>query len=482
MGRFASSFGLSEANGRTIRIAKAFTVLKVLDTLSLMMSMTFLFIYIADLLGGGPGRYIEGMALLGVLIVINMASQTILDYPTGSIGDWIGQRYLLAGAFLTYGLSLYLLSLATIDTSFFYFVVVMVLLGIGGALESGALDAWLDNNYRVAAPEDQERMQYGVFRGKALGLFFLVDAIVMVPGGLLAALFGRAWVFQLQFVLCIGLAIASMWLIQDLPELKEGKEEKPSVGEYFSLLKGGIGYVFGSPFAKYTIVGLMMVASTVIISAVLIMTPMFYQYLSVDFAVASLVSLITIPRIFYTERSGVWAQKYEPRKWIPRLKFVQSTLFLLLLALLMFVFPPQLASLSMLTLTFPFTDIVILAVPVESLLPVALIFIIYTVTGAFGQIETVLTQRVLIDAIPTRVRNSVYSLFPTLMLLFSMPQISLYGWIITEYGVPLALILCSLVSFVGVLLMRRGLSYPIPTEEESVESEVAEEEIVSDEG
>ena len=219
--------------------------------------MTFLFIYIADLLGGGPGRYIEGMALLGVLIVINMASQTILDYPTGSIGDWIGQRYLLAGAFLTYGLSLFLLSLATIDTSFIYFVVVMVLMGIGGALESGALEAWLDNNYRVAAPEDDQRMQYGVFRGKALSLFFLVDAIVMVPGGLLAALFGRAWVFQLQFVLCIGLAIASMWLIQDLPELKEGKEERPSVGEYFSLLKGGIGYVFDSPFAKYTIVGLM---------------------------------------------------------------------------------------------------------------------------------------------------------------------------------------------------------------------------------
>lgn len=153
-----------------------------------------------------------------------------------------------------------------------------------------------------------------------------------------------------------------------------------------------------------------------------------------------------------------------------------------MLALLMFVFPPQLASLSMITLAFPFTDIVILAVPAESLLPVVLILIISTVTGAFGQIETVLTQRVLIDAIPTRVRNSVYSLFPTLMLLFSMPQITLFGWVITEYGVPLALILCSLISFVGVLLMRRGLSYPIPTEEESVESEVAEEEIVSDEG
>ncbi len=471
MGRFSSSFGLSEANDRTIGITKAYTALRVLDILSLTMSMTFLFIYIADLLGGGEGKYIEGMALLGVLIVINMASQTILDYPTGSIGDWIGQRYLLAGAFVIYGLFFLLLSLASVESPFLYFVAIMVLMGIGGALESGALEAWLDSNYRVAAPEDDQRMQYGVFRGKASSLFFFLNAIVMIPGGLLSALFGRAWVFQFQSILCIGLAIASMYFIQDLPELKKASEEKPSMGEYYSLLKGGIGYVFSDPFAKYTIVGLMMVASTVIISQALIMTPMYYQYLSVDLAVASLVSLLAIPRIFYTERSGVWAKKFEPKKWIPRLKIIRNPLFLLLLTLLMLILPPQLASSSLLLLTFPFTDIVILAVPIESVLPVILIFIIYTATGAFGQIENVLTQRVLIDAIPTRVRNGVYSLFPTLMLIFAMPQVIFYGWIITEYGVPLSLLLCSGVAIIGILLIRKGFSYPIPVPDDGLAME-----------
>jgi MFS family permease len=482
LGRFASAFGLSEANERTVKIARSYTVLSVLDHLSLMISIAFLFIYMADMLGGGPGQYMEGMALLGVLIVINMGTHTILDYPTGGIGDWIGQRYLLAGAFLTYGVSLFLLSLATPESPFSYFLIIMVMLGFGGALESGALEAWLDNNYRIAAPEDEQRVQYGVFYGKTWSLFLIVNATVMIPGGLLAALFGRAWVFQLQFVLCIGLAIASMKLIQDLPELEELREGRPSIGEYYSVLKGGLSYVFGNPFAKYVIVGLMLVASTVPVWSALIMFPVYYQYLVADFAVASFMSLITIPAIFYTERSGIWAKRFEPKKWIPRLKFVQSTVFMLLLALLMFLLPPQLGSISILTVVFPFTDIVILAVPLESLLPVLLLLIIRTVTGAFGSIETVLTQRILIDAIPTRVRNSVYSLFPTLMLLFSMPQISVFGWVITEYGVPLALIFCSMVATLGVLLMRKGLSYPIPVDEEPVGPEVVEEEVVPDEG
>ena len=81
--------------------------MRILDILFLTMSMAFLFIYIAEALGGGPGQYPEGMALLGVLIVVNMATHTILDYPTGAMGDWIVQRYLLATAFFTYAIFLF---------------------------------------------------------------------------------------------------------------------------------------------------------------------------------------------------------------------------------------------------------------------------------------------------------------------------------------------------------------------------------------
>ena len=84
MGRFARAFGLSEANERTVKITRSYTVLRALDTIALMMTIPFLFIHMADLLGGGPGQYLEGMTLLGILMVINMATQVIHDFPI----DW----------------------------------------------------------------------------------------------------------------------------------------------------------------------------------------------------------------------------------------------------------------------------------------------------------------------------------------------------------------------------------------------------------
>ena len=63
---------------------------------------------------------------------------------------------------------------------------------------------------------------------------------------------------------------------------------------------------------------------------------------------------------------------------------------------------------------------------------------------------------------------------PTLMLIFSMPQISFFGWIIQMSGVPLALILCSGIALIGVGLIHKGFTYPIPTHDD--EQEVTEDE------
>jgi hypothetical protein len=55
-------------------------------------------IYIAESLGNGD--YFAGLTLVGFLAIIQMAIQTALDYPTGALGDWIGQRYVIASALL----------------------------------------------------------------------------------------------------------------------------------------------------------------------------------------------------------------------------------------------------------------------------------------------------------------------------------------------------------------------------------------------
>ena len=92
MSRMKSFLGLPDANEKVLRLAKIMAILGPLANFSFVLSTTFYVIFVAEALGGGPGNYLQGMGLVGVLVVIQMIVQTLLDYPTGAIGDWIGQR------------------------------------------------------------------------------------------------------------------------------------------------------------------------------------------------------------------------------------------------------------------------------------------------------------------------------------------------------------------------------------------------------
>ena len=238
MGRFISFMGLADSNEKTQRLAKIFTGLSSLFVFSYAISTTFYLIFVAEALGGGPGRYVEGLTLVGILVVIRMAVHTLLDYPTGALGDYIGQRYLMASAFLTYALSFYMVSLVTTSTPFFFLIIIYALMGFAASQESGALDAWFDNNYRVIAPEDETRIQYGILQGKVAMLIYFFSAFVMIPGSLLAVLLSRAWVFQFQSSLFIFLAILSMRYVLDYPETKKARVGSLSFKKYMSVLKG----------------------------------------------------------------------------------------------------------------------------------------------------------------------------------------------------------------------------------------------------
>jgi hypothetical protein len=367
----------------------------------------------------------------------------------------------------------YLVSLVTYDSPFLFLAIIYALQGIGGSQESGAMGAWLDNNWRVAMVEDEGRKQYGVFIGKYGMVMWLVNVLILIPGGILAVAIARQWVFQLQAILCIGIAILVLRFVKDLPGVKAVKESKPSMQEYFSLLRGGISYLFSSRYITYLLIGSMLVNSCITVWGSLILFPIYYGYLVTDVAVASLRTLVMIPLVFYSERSGVWAKRYKPEKWIPRFRFIQTAgaIFFWVVAAIVLIFPLPPPGSPMISLMIPGTDILILQVPVASIIPVFLLIILFFTCGAFLQIGGVLTSRIFIDAIPNRVRNGVYSLFPTVIMLMAIPQIAFFGWFIPFAGIPLTLLLCGCVSTIGVLMIRRGLSYPPPVMEDDVEAD-----------
>jgi hypothetical protein len=47
-------------------------------------------------------------------------------------------------------------------------------------------------------------------------------------------------------------------------------------------------------------------------------------------------------------------------------------------------------------------------------------------------------------------------------MLFAMPLLIFFGWLLPLYKFPLTFALCSLIALLGALLIKKGFSYPIP--------------------
>ncbi|MFW9834417.1 MAG: MFS transporter [Candidatus Thorarchaeota archaeon] len=467
MSRMKSFLGLPDATDKVIRLAKIMGILGPLANVIFTLSTTFFVIFVAEALGGGPGMYLQGMGLVGTLVVVQMIVQISLDYPTGAVGDWIGQRYIISGAQVSFGIAFLLISFVTVDTPYAYLVGVYALMGFAQSQASGAWGAWFDNNYRVAMPGDTDRKQYGVFWGRMGMMMQIVSTASLIPGSILAVVFSRAWVFQLQGILAFVFAIAVFRLVRDFPEVEEQRAAnggRPDMGEYFSILRGGVSYLFRHAFVRYIAVGTMLAVSSIMVWGNLILFPMYYLYLITDVGVASFRTLLFIPGIFSQERSGIWSRRFEPKKWIPRFRLMQTCgfIFFWVFATIMTFFPPATTSTDTLILYWPFTTIELLSLPVENIVPIVLIFTTFVSTSFFGGFAEILTQRVLIDVIPNRIRNSMYSLFPTLATLFAIPQIALFGWLITIIGFPMTLAACGLISLTGVMLIIHGFRHEAP--------------------
>jgi MFS family permease len=460
-----SFLGLPDANEKVLRLAKIMAIMGPLANFTFVLSTTFYVIFVAEALGGGPGNYLQGMGLVGVLVVIQMVVQTILDYPTGAVGDWIGQRWVIASAQICYALSFIMLSLVTVSTPFYYLVIVYFLSGLAQSQASGAWAAWFDNNYRVAMPGDTDRKQYGMFWGRMGMMMQIIATASLIPGSILAVVFSRPWVFQLQAVLGLALAVVSFILVRDFPEVEAQRDARPDMGEYIGILKGGVSFLFKYPYVRYIVIGGMMATSSIMVWGNLILFPMYYMYLITDVAVASFRTLLFTPGIFAQERSGVWSRRFEPKKWIPRFRFIQTCgfVFFWVFATIMFLFPPaDASSVNVISIYWPFTGIELLTLPLENILPIALIFSTFVLTSFFGGFAEILTQRVLLDVIPNKIRNSMYSLAPTIATIFAIPQIALFGWLLNIIGFPLTLMSCGVVSAIGVLFIIFGFRHERP--------------------
>ena len=229
--------GTQELPSRAQYYMRTFLYLSMIISFLASLSSTFYVLFSIDQIG---------FALTAVCTSIMLATQLIFDYPSGSLGDWIGQRWVLAIAFIFYGISFIFLTNAH---TFFDFALIAAINGFGNAQSSGAFATWVDNNYRVAVGEaDPDRKIYGFSTSRVNSLNNFALAASFLIGGTLATLISRRIVFTIQFGLTTIIILLILIYLKDVKidnvtpvESSELKTSK--VSNYFTYLKGGISYL-----------------------------------------------------------------------------------------------------------------------------------------------------------------------------------------------------------------------------------------------
>jgi hypothetical protein len=219
----------------------------------------------------------------------------------------------------------------------------------------------------------------------------------------------------------------------------------------------------------------------------LILFPLYFSFLVTMVAVSAFRTLVFIPQALANERSGVLAKRFEPKKWIPRFRILQfmGIVFYLALAAIVHFFPgipagTDPSTIEFYTVLIPFTNLPLIEIPVQTLIPVTLLFLVFIALSMFGAIAGILTQRVMLDVIPNRIRNSIYSLTPTLVMMLSMPLIAFYGWLIPLSGFTLPFLISAVISLLAVVMIWMAFKNPIPKAEELVPATEKEKEEVQE--
>jgi MFS family permease len=439
--RIAGFFGMAGESDRAKRLVKIVVSFTPISAIAFMMSTTFYSIFVAQALFPPPSPLQYGMAVVGILSTIGLAVESLLDYPSGGLGDWVGQRWIIFTSMICYAAAMVLMSFA--QASFMFFLIVYLLQAIAAAQQSGAIGSWFDTNYRIAA-KDPKRSAYSVAQGRMGMLFQIVATVSLIPGAILAGLLGRQAVFRFQAVLLTIMGFGALVLFRDFPEVAANRPRR-SLRAYYRLLKDGLKFTVSSKLVFLFLIGETLMSSVIVVWGNLLLFLIYYTYLYNDVAVATFRTVLFAAGVVSIERAGVWTRNLVPPRWIAKFRLFQTCgpAFMFAFAVITFLLP----ALSE-TPAFPFMFLQ---------LPAVLISLGFILCGFFGASGDLLSQRLMLDLVPDRIRNGIYSLIPSLTIGLAVPQLLFFAIWLPVLGVSRILGCLSLISAVGALLLAIGL-------------------------
>lgn len=407
-------------------LTRVYGLIRMLNSFILNLTSTFLILYIIDALG---------FEKASIVITVMLTVQLAIDYPSGSLGDHIGQRWVLGIAVFMISIAFFLLSSAT---SYIQFIVIAIIIGFANAQASGALQSWYDNNYKnVDTENDPEKKNYGFCMNRLGAADDFIMGITFIIGGLLATLFSRSFVFALQSLFSVIFAVLIIRLMQDIKGVNEIRNQNiKSFSKYLEYLKGGVKFVFKDKMTILFVFGISIFQFVWVIWGNLILFPLYFGYTGSDGLAGILRSILFFIGVGTSIVLSNLIRKINKNK---------MPIFFGLQALIL----------------FGGTILLFTIIPMQnqfSLIGFLAVIIIFSISNSImAIIGNVLLQRIMIDFIPSKFRNSLYSFIPTVVGVLSILFLPLAGNIIEIYGLIYGVAFCSLFSISSLIMISISL-------------------------
>ncbi|MFX0065400.1 MAG: MFS transporter [Candidatus Hermodarchaeota archaeon] len=421
--------GIQDLPSRPRFFIRSFLLLQVLTSFLMSLSNTFFILFSIDNIG---------FVLSSITVSIMFLVQLITDYPSGSLGDWIGQRWVLTISFACYGIAFFLMVSAQSFTSF---AIIAIINGFGNAQNSGAAQSWLDNNYRkVIGDADPDRKIYGFSRLRTIPITRAVLAITFVIGGVLATIVSRQFVFFIQSFLSAFMIIVVLIIVKDekIMDSEEISNKKTPENNYLKHLVGGLKFLFSTKSTFFFLMGAAFIGSTFAIWGSLLLFPIYFGYSGSDILAGFLRTTVFIFGIIMAIFMAKVSKRLNNNKF-PHILFLYMPTFFLSFAALIYLIPP--------TNTFN---------------PLGWLFVIILINGLTGTLFDIamnLQQRIMLDLVPSEVRNSVYSLIPTLVSILGIFILPIAGLLIEIYGLIAGIMAALFVGIVSVVFITLGVYF-----------------------
>ncbi|MCH8908397.1 MAG: MFS transporter [Candidatus Heimdallarchaeota archaeon] len=406
-------------------------------TRGLVKLFFYMFMFIMSVEGMGTTfvilHYVQifGFADAAVLMSIVFGVLFLTDYPSGSLGDYIGQRVVLTIALLSFGVGYTIISQFE---SFLSFAVASVFFGLALGQLSGALETWLDNNYKKTVNDsDPDNKIYGFAMARITTLTNFTFAISFVIGGVISSLISRQFLFLLVAILIILIIPIIIKYVKDIDD-SDIILEDINISEsknFFVYLKGGFKHLFSSKKSFTLLMGFAIIDSISSLWFVLILFPLYFGYTGSDVGVGILRSFVWIIGGFLIIYAATLSKRVSNNR-IGILYFVVKVgLYLGVIAIIDFI---------------PLNDSF-------QLQGIILLVLLLVSNQFFGTIALTIRKRILLETTPSEFRNSIYSLISTIATLVQLSVMIYVGKIIELESLSSGLWIMIIVSLIGIGLL-----------------------------